>query len=716
MKPTAITVSYFRGWKNEHRVTLDAPITLIIAENGRGKSSLLNAIEWCLYGAVVTKKGSGIDERQDWEIRTRAEKDDTEPTVVTLELETAEGLTSITRKRSAAAKQREADRITIQDLNGTVLTDDSAESWLVEFGVPDWETYRRSHCFHQEAVRQRVVSTTERSAILATLLGLDDDLALRNTIESNQPTKLFAEIDKTLEELNEEAHRALELPRRRLSELESQANTIGVDASQLSGSTANTQRSQLVARGRDLAARLALEAEFPDETDAAAVRDWATKWPATARSSSPALASLEGHRHRLAQLDQLVSDYEQVDGTWQEARSILQQERQTGGDEAQRETKFTAANAKLTEATLALKQNNARVQLLVDAKAAIEAASQNDECPVCESNVPGLAERLEAAIETLRSDEFEALQAAQEAASAALNRATSARDALQNQASAEEMARGRVDEQRKKLRDTLEIDESTTVHDFLAEAKKLRESIQTEITNLEALASNRDQSIEDHKVDWDRLDYIEKWLGATEKAESSIDLSATPEWAEFNEALDDLAGFGSDLAFLGSLARDVQAERSDVRATEVNKALGKYYSLITQDDTVVQVGVRTTAQRISYDMVDASGRPAVPILNQAAINALSLAVLFAQSEAQASADSWELVALDDPVQSLDSEKQTGLARAIEELADCCSILVASVPSQFSDRLLSHVSRQRHIVTLGPWSRADGASIANEVDR
>ena len=271
-------------------------------------------------------------------------------------------------------------------------------------------------------------------------------------------------------------------------------------------------------------------------------------------------------------------------------------------------------------------------------------------------------------------------------------------------------------EHRDTLRVALGIDDSTTVHDVLAEAKKQRESIQSEITGLEALASDRDRSLEDHQADWARLDLIEKWLVATEKAESSIDLSDSPEWSELNEGLDELAGFGSDLMFLGGLARDVQAERSNARAAEVNKTLGKYYSLITQDDTAIQVNVRTTAQRITYDLVDASDRPAVPILNQAAINALSLAVLFAQSEAQASDDAWEMVALDDPVQSLDSEKQAGLARAIEELSDHCSILVATVPGQFTDRLANYVSKQRHIVTLGPWSRTDGASIENEVDR
>jgi hypothetical protein len=212
------------------------------------------------------------------------------------------------------------------------------------------------------------------------------------------------------------------------------------------------------------------------------------------------------------------------------------------------------------------------------------------------------------------------------------------------------------------------------------------------------------------------LDLIENWLRASERTESSIDLSALPEWSDFNESLDELAGFGADLAFLGSIAREVQAERSNARAAEVNKALGKYYSLITQDDTAVLVNVHTTPQRISYDLVDASERPAVPVLNQAAINALSLAVLFAQSEAQTGGDSWGLVALDDPVQSLDAAKQKGLSQAIEELANSCSVLVATVPGHLSERIQDYVSKQRHVVTLGPWSETNGASIESEVDR
>ena len=715
MKPIAVEITHFRGWRIRRRISLRAPIILIAGDNGRGKSSLLNSIEWCLYGAEVARKGSGIDERQDWELRTRTEKADTAPTRVELELDTAEGPFKVCRRRGAAATAREPDTLTIHSPDGAVLTDEAAASWLKESAIPDWATYRRAHCFHQEAARQRVVRTSERSAILAALLGLDDEIALRNTLESCKPSSLFTEIDRTLEELNGEARRALELPKRRLADLERQGAEIGLDPSQLNESTAETLRSKLVDQARQLSNRLGLTTDFPDKGDPAAIRDWAPTWPSLARSVSPALSALEKYRPRHAEIDRHIANYEVDYRAWRQAQSKREQERQSGGDPKQREATVNRASAQLTETILALQHSHARVKLLVDAKAVIETAGGKEDCPVCQTHVSGLAERLDRAIDRMRSDEFQAHQSAERAARAALEKAQLDRETLQELVDEEARARRRVDHRHAHLEQALGMDESTAVHDVLAEARKRREALGAEISRLEGLASDRDLSIRDHQADCIRLEVLEKWLSASEQARSRFDLTAMPEWSGFNEALDELAALGGDLDFLGGLAREIQAERSRVRAAEVNKALGKYYALITRDDQAIQVRVHATAQRISYHLIDASDRLAVPVLNQAGINALSLAFLFAQSEARAGADAWSLVALDDPTQSLDAEKQKGLSQAIEELANRCSVLVATVPGQLSERLEEFVSKPRRIVRLGPWSPTDGATIESEVD-
>jgi DNA repair exonuclease SbcCD ATPase subunit len=716
MKPTAITLFRFRGWKDERRISLDAPITSIVADNGRGKSSLLNAIEWCLYGAIVTKKGSGIDERQDWEVRTRINGDDSQPTHVELELATAGGLIKVCRERSATAKAREADQLTVEEENGDILNGDAAETWLTEAGIPDWETYRRAYCFHQEAARQRVVAANERTAILAGLLGLEDDLALRATIESNQPSKLFAEIDQTLDSLNDEAHRALDIPRQRLNAIEQQASEAGLDLSQLSESHAKSLRSQLVTKAKELGDRLGLSVDLPDAADADAVRLWAPTWPANARSSSPVLDGLEDKRRQAAQLDTLIATYESEHSAYSEVAESLKRAIEADGDEAKLEAAVAAAKSRLSDATKALKQANAMATLLVDAKDAIEAAGNDDQCPVCETGVPGLTDRLESTINRLRSDEFEALQGVEQSAREELEQAEAALKALQTLTKNVGAAQARLETQRDRLLQALGADANSDIHDVLAEAKKRLEKLKGTVTQLEGLASARDEKIREHQQAWGQLELIEKWFRASENVEQAIDLPTLPEWSQFNDSLDELSAFGTDLAYMGALAREVQAERSHDRATEVNKALAKYYSMITQDEATIRVNVHTTAQRVSYELVDATDKPAVPILNQAAINALSLAMLFAQSEAQAGAGAWNLVTLDDPVQSLDADKQKGLATAIEELAENCSVLVGAVPGALSDRIDDYVSKPRHIVTLGPWSNTQGASVSSEVDR
>ena len=57
MKIEKIEIENFRGWNGPHEIKFsvkkDKPVTLIIAENGTGKSNILEAIMWCLHGKLL---------------------------------------------------------------------------------------------------------------------------------------------------------------------------------------------------------------------------------------------------------------------------------------------------------------------------------------------------------------------------------------------------------------------------------------------------------------------------------------------------------------------------------------------------------------------------------------------------------------------------------------------------------------------------------------
>ena len=97
IRPLWVEVQEFRGWRARRRLPLDRRLTVIVGENRCGKSSTLNAIEWCLFGAGVEKAASGLGERADWEVRPRGAGES--PTEVTLALATPEAARAISDGR-----------------------------------------------------------------------------------------------------------------------------------------------------------------------------------------------------------------------------------------------------------------------------------------------------------------------------------------------------------------------------------------------------------------------------------------------------------------------------------------------------------------------------------------------------------------------------------------------------------------------------------------
>ncbi len=185
-------------------------------------------------------------------------------------------------------------------------------------------------------------------------------------------------------------------------------------------------------------------------------------------------------------------------------------------------------------------------------------------------------------------------------------------------------------------------------------------------------------------------------------------------WHELNVAIDRAAGLACDLEALAQMARTVQEERSIERVDQVNIALGEYYALITGEAAASDIRVQTkrTARKLAYELLDHTGNQAVPVLNQAAINALSLALLFAQAEAQAD-DALQYIVLDDPIQSLDAEHQVGLARAIEALPSHWGVMLGVIESPLVERLKEYVSVPRHMIMLGRYSPDTGSQIESQ---
>ena len=290
MKLRAISLQCFRGWKSFHRVELNTPITLVVGQNGRGKSSLLNAIEWCLFGDQVEVAQSGIQERQNWEVVFYTTAADNEPTFVELEFEAEAEDEPIKIRRDD-----DQDIFTVTDSKTHVRTGEEAKLWLEGQGFPDWNTYKRAFCFHQEAARTRIVTARERSLLLAKLMGLDELIEARNSVMRYIRMKrygLWDQPDTAAVRINQELVHRRTAAANRIEELEGELADVHINVDQINDQYLLDLKNAMKKRAEDLAHQLEIEIAVPPVQKSSKFMAWAKTWPITARGALPIPLSL----------------------------------------------------------------------------------------------------------------------------------------------------------------------------------------------------------------------------------------------------------------------------------------------------------------------------------------------------------------------------------------------------------------------------------------
>lgn len=725
-RPLRLSIRNFRGWC-QGTVPLDRPITLIVGENRRGKSSTLNAIEWCLFGKEIEKKASGIDERAEWEIECRGSDGDLVEVELALALDGAEtpaGVVRIRRRRKHGAGTREEDELAVELTDGRTLVQSEAQGWMREHKFPDWEAWRRACYQHQEKLRSRLTVADDRSLVVSSLLGMEEYDRLHRILKDQQPGKMIADLDSELAEPEKVVLYRLRAPSEDLDESERRLGALGIQRSRLAPALAVEIGRGAIERARTLANRLVLTAAFPacgSGADVPELRKWADGWATLVRKESKVHERFQGAAKRRAKLAGELEQLEPSEERWRKAKERLETEQREKGDEAAQKKLLAECEKKVEEAEAALRSENKALALLREAAEVLRGALDKDQCPICDTHVAGLAARIES---TMRKDTGKRLSALAADRESARGR----REALEK--SVREVGRLTVEE--KEARKALEGKRSGLAAlvspgrldgsgDLAAAARAEEESLALEIAGLESAQAALETELEEHRKDAERLRELAKWGAAAKRAQQRADLTNSPEWKTFQEAVDRAAAFAVDLDAMGAMAREAQEERSRSREAEVNRSLGEYVALITgtapgESGLDVRVKGKRTPKGFSYNVEDSGGGRALSILNQASLNAISLAMLFAQAEERARSGLFSIVVLDDPDQSLDDEHKTGLARAIERVAESCPVIVAATPGRFTERVMSHVALPRRAIRLALRDPKTGVRIESQEER
>ena len=207
---TRMDICGFRGFNGVQQVVFGKPLTLLSGANRQGKSSIVNALEWALFGPEVAAIKYGIRERDGWKVKNQDATDcyvectldslDSEPTIVFRRTYRTERTCEFWYKVGTNPAQKDE-----KDLRH-LLRITSAD-------------YLASVHLHPEILRNIVVDTPRgRKEAIDRLLGLSELRDQEGVLAATKPNRWTDDIDQKMRNLSEQLVTALNEKKRSVEE------------------------------------------------------------------------------------------------------------------------------------------------------------------------------------------------------------------------------------------------------------------------------------------------------------------------------------------------------------------------------------------------------------------------------------------------------------------------------------------------------------------
>ena len=197
-----INVEGFRGINEPFRMKIGGDPIFLFGDNGAGKTSLLQAIEWCMFGRFAYLPAE--EYKYEDAIVNSFHHAGTAKVELTLKDDRGRTLKLVRSRKKGKSTTAGKNPVTLT-LDGKELTGSDAEEELTRlFELTPEEYYARTH-LHQEAVRDLLYGeVADRSAMIDKMLGL---FRLRELIESlpiSTVDREVKDIEGDMEDANEE--------------------------------------------------------------------------------------------------------------------------------------------------------------------------------------------------------------------------------------------------------------------------------------------------------------------------------------------------------------------------------------------------------------------------------------------------------------------------------------------------------------------------------
>ncbi len=711
-----LKIKGFRGYVDEKEFTFETPVIILFGENHRGKSSTLNAIEWCLFGKECIGRDTGIRERIDWEVRNRnlPLKDEV---FVEIELKD-ENNDTFKIMRKWISKEKDELQITLPD--GQLLTKEEAEKRLDQILKCSFRDFLTTVYQHQEAIRAILTQEPrDRNDAIDRLLGLSDYRNILSGINEAKIDEKQRKLNEKLEIFKGNIETALKTRQKDLEEKRKELINKGIKESFINENGAYEIAKIVKEALSQFASEIGLTlTDLPISENWKEIKekflDKVNKEITRFRSEMPDVkrqGELVKEKHKITSLQSIL---EIKNKKYQDAKKKIEEFIKDIGDEEKLNNTKSHIEKQIALKEKELKEINAKGKTISEAIEYLKLESiDKNICPVCEKETPDLLTHLEQEWNKKYKEQMGKIKDEREKLKKDLDNVEQRLKQLRELDKNKKTAENELKEIYKEIaaylkREITEKDDPSTIL-----AKHLNE-LDEEINKLKESIDSRQKKLDDIQEKAKELEQILEILNLEEKRKIVEEIKETPEYKKIEDLKDKMAELANELNKIKEAINQASHEEAKEKIIFACKKINELFCKITNNPAISKIELSVTPDsrtgRNNYEFKDQNGKDLTPILSQGDLNALALSIFLGLSSLN---NQFGFLMLDDPSQSLGSAHKEKFVEILDDISAHRSIILSTMDKELQDLIVSKLTKAKTKYIFTNWTPTGGPEVRRE---
>lgn len=711
----SLKVKGFRGFIKEQEFDFENPAVFLFGGNRSGKSSTLNAIEWCLFGNQCIGSETGIRERINFEIPNRNMKPLNASVELTLEDKDSNVTYKVFRKWISSKKYD----LTLSLPDGISLTGQDAEEKLAQSIKSTFRDFLTTVHQHQEAIRAVLTQEPgERNDAIDRLLGLS---VYRNLLTGIDKAKLKSELrdmGKDFDSFKEQVEIALKTREKDLNDKKADAINNGVKENELNERGALKISKEVLNQLEKFSQETRIELQklqLPNKSDELLEFLKNAKGEIKRfRSEMPDVKEQEKLFERQTKLAKIKKDYQNEKSSFDSVSKELKNFSKKHGDGKTISKKKGELENELKAKQNELSKANARAAAVKDSINYLKLVGvDKDVCPVCNKRTENLLDHLKKEWEKKYEKQVGEIQKQMEELQNQISEVEKTQKELKRLNEDIKGAKEDLDKVIKEVSETLNkvIKKS---EDPSALLQKDLDNSDRKIKSLEKAVKSKHDTLDNIVISLENVHLILDILKGEEKKKIVEQIQSSAEYKRIDELQGQMALLADDVENIKEAISGASHKEAKHKVNAAGKIIDDYFRRITNSPVVKKLEFSVdvdSRNRNSYKFTDENKNSLTPILNQGDLNALALAIFLGMLHEKSISSSFGFAMMDDPSQSMDSNYKESFVEVLNDILDEKMLILSTMDKELQDLLIKNITKAKTNYIFKDWSPKDGPQIS-----